>query len=136
MDTRTKAQEAVYCDLCETALVQIHYDNCLINLCTSCVGKHSIADKSRGHHVIKFQSRKSGQHSNKCPSHSDKNCDFFCKLCQSPICSICIASGCHFNHSAVDIQQILEIGKKKAARDHNLQKSLILPSKYGPKVTE
>lgn len=35
MDTRTSAKEAVYCDLCDMALIQMHYDNCLINLCTS-----------------------------------------------------------------------------------------------------
>lgn len=128
MDTRTSAKEAVYCDLCDMALIQMHYDNCLINLCTACVGKNLIMDESRTHHMIKFQSIKSGQHSNKCPYHFDKNCDFFCKLCQSPVCSSCIASGCHFNHSVVHIQQILEIRKKKAARDHNLLKSIILPS--------
>lgn len=63
MDTRTSAKEAVYCDLCDMALIQMHYDNCLINLCTACVGKNLIMDESRSHHMIKFQSRKSGQHS-------------------------------------------------------------------------
>lgn len=128
MDPRSSAQEAVYCGLCETALVQMYCDTCLIKMCTACVGKHLIMDKSRGHQVGIFQSRRSDQHLNKCPSHFDKSCGKFCKLCQFPVCSLCIDSGCHLNHNVEDIQKILEFRKKKAARDQRLLNSLILPS--------
>lgn len=128
MDSRSSAQDAVYCGLCETALVQMYCDTYLINLCTACMGKHVIMDKSRGHQVGIFQSRTSGQHPNKCPSHSDQNCNSFCNQCQCPICSICIDSGCHLNHNVEDIHKILKFRKKKAARDQRLLNSLILPS--------
>lgn len=128
MDSWSSAQDAVYCGLCETALVQMYCDTYLINLCTACMGKHVIMDKSRGHQVGIFQSRTSGQHPNKCPSHSDQNCNSFCNQCQCPICSICIDSGCHLNHNVEDIHKILKFRKKKAARDQRLLNSLILPS--------
>nr|XP_034324676.1 uncharacterized protein LOC105343899 isoform X2 [Crassostrea gigas] len=128
MDPRSSAQEAVYCDLCETALVHMHCDTCLINLCTACVGEHMIMDEPRGHQVKRFQSRTSGQHPNKCLTHSEKRCDLFCKQCQFPVCSHCIASGSHSNHKIVVLKQIIEFRKKKAARDQRLLRSLILPS--------
>lgn len=116
MDPRSSAQEAVYCDLCETTLVQMHCDTCLINLCTACVGEHKIIDESRGHQVVRFQSKRSDQYPNKCLSHSEKRCNKFCKQCQIPVCLLCISSGCHFNHKIVDMQQIFEIRKKKGCK--------------------
>ncbi|XP_061168970.1 uncharacterized protein LOC133178242 [Saccostrea echinata] len=59
MDPHTSAQDVMRCDLCETAVVQMHCDTCLVNLCTACVGKHMISDESEDHKVVKFQSRKS-----------------------------------------------------------------------------
>nr|XP_034324673.1 uncharacterized protein LOC105343882 [Crassostrea gigas] len=130
MDLRSSAQEAVYCDLCETALVQMHCDTCLTNLCTACVGEHMMMGEPMGHQFVRFQSRRPGQHPNKCliSTHSGKRCDLFCKQCQTQVCSSCIASGRHSDHKIMEIQQIIEFRKKKAANDKRLINSLILPS--------
>uniref|UniRef100_K1PU24 Tripartite motif-containing protein 2 n=1 Tax=Magallana gigas TaxID=29159 RepID=K1PU24_MAGGI len=130
MDLRSSAQEAVYCNLCETALVQIYCDTCLTNLCTACVGEHTMMGEPTGHQFVRFQSRRPGQHPNKCliSTHSGKRCDLFCKQCQTQVCSSCIASGSHSDHKIMEIQQIIEFRKKKAANDKRLINSLILPS--------
>lgn len=128
MDLRSSAQEAVYCDLCETTLVQMYCSTCSTNLCTACVGEHMILDESGCHQFVRFQSRRAGQHPNKCPSHSGKRCDLFCKQCQLPVCFQCIALGCHSNHKIVEIKQIIEFRKKRAEREQRLINSLILPS--------
>ncbi|XP_062604329.1 uncharacterized protein LOC134266110 [Saccostrea cucullata] len=59
MDPRTSAQDVMRCDLCETALVQVHCDKCIVNLCKACVGKHISRRENNGHKVVKFQDRKS-----------------------------------------------------------------------------
>lgn len=124
MDSRSSAQGAVYCGLCETALVQMYCDTCLTNLCTACVGKHVIMDEPRGYQVGIFQSRTSGQHPNKCPSHSNQNCKV-----PAPNLLHLHWFGMPLNHIVEDIHKILEFRKKKAARDQKLiLNSLILPS--------
>ncbi|XP_062598793.1 uncharacterized protein LOC134260230 [Saccostrea cucullata] len=53
MDPRTSAQNVLRCDLCETAVVQMHCDTCLVNLCTACVGKNMISDETKDHKITK-----------------------------------------------------------------------------------
>ncbi|XP_062575483.1 uncharacterized protein LOC134237394 [Saccostrea cucullata] len=59
MDPRTRAQDVMRCDLCETAMVKIHCDTCLVNLCTACVGIHFSADFAKPHKIVDFKDRKS-----------------------------------------------------------------------------
>ncbi|XP_048761525.2 uncharacterized protein LOC125670418 isoform X1 [Ostrea edulis] len=59
MDPRTSAQDMMQCDLCETAVVQMHCDTCLVNLCKACVGNHISTDECKDHKVVTFQFRKS-----------------------------------------------------------------------------
>ncbi|XP_062586150.1 uncharacterized protein LOC134247777 [Saccostrea cucullata] len=59
MDPRTSAQDVMRCDLCETAVVQMHCDSCLVNLCKACVGEHMVSDQSKKHEVVQFKLRKS-----------------------------------------------------------------------------
>ncbi|XP_062576111.1 uncharacterized protein LOC134238000 [Saccostrea cucullata] len=49
MEPRTCVQDVMRCDLCETAVVQMHCDTCLVNLCKACVGEHMISDESQKH---------------------------------------------------------------------------------------
>ncbi|XP_062599208.1 uncharacterized protein LOC134260675 [Saccostrea cucullata] len=59
MNPRTSAQDVMLCDLCKTAVVQVHCDTCLVNLCKACVGEHFSADLSKPHKIIDFKDRKS-----------------------------------------------------------------------------
>ncbi|XP_062620697.1 uncharacterized protein LOC134282309 [Saccostrea cucullata] len=57
MDLRTSVQDVMRCDLCETTVVQMHYDACLVNLCTACecdilVCSACIASKNHKDHDV------------------------------------------------------------------------------------
>ncbi|XP_061165980.1 pyrin-like [Saccostrea echinata] len=111
MDPRTSAQDVMRCDLCETAVVQMHCDTCLVNLCTACVGKHMISDESKDHKVVKFQARKSTPLYPECKSHNKDRCEMYCNQCDIPVCLTCLASKQHLGHELSKILQV--VGEKK-----------------------
>ncbi|XP_062580732.1 E3 ubiquitin-protein ligase TRIM71-like [Saccostrea cucullata] len=113
MDPRTSAQDVMRCDLCETAVVQMHCDTCLVNLCKACIGEHMISDQTKKHEIVTFQSRKSTLLYPRCKVHADNSCEFHCKECDIPICSACIVSKKHKDHDVQLLKDIL--AKKKAA---------------------
>ena len=127
MALRSCAQDAMWCDMCESAMVLMHCNTCLINLCKGCVGEHMV-EGAKDHKVVRFQDRVSDQHSNKCTSHPDKLSDLFCQDCSQPICSHCIASGGHSNHKIILLQKIIESGKKPLVRDQKVFTRFSLPS--------
>ncbi|XP_061177459.1 uncharacterized protein LOC133186247 [Saccostrea echinata] len=111
MDHRTSAQDVMRCDLCETTVVQIHCDTCLVNLCTACVGKHMISDESNDHKVVKFQARKSTPLYPRCTSHNKERCEMYCKQCDIPVCISCVALNQHLGHELSKIMHV--VGEKK-----------------------
>ncbi|XP_062616468.1 uncharacterized protein LOC134278166 [Saccostrea cucullata] len=117
MDPRTSAQDVMRCDLCETAVVQMHCDTCLVNLCKACVGEHISTDESKDHKVVKFQSRKSTPLYPRCTSHNKQQCTMHCDKCGNPVCTKCLASsqhlGQHLGHKLSEILQIAEEKKDK-----------------------
>ncbi|XP_062616489.1 uncharacterized protein LOC134278185 [Saccostrea cucullata] len=117
MDPRTSAQDVMRCDLCETAVVQMHCDTCLVNLCKACVGEHISTDESKDHKVVKFQSRKSTPLYPGCTSHNKQQCTMYCNQCDIPVCTKCIASGQHLGHELSEIIQIAEEKKDKIIKE-------------------
>ncbi|XP_062619735.1 uncharacterized protein LOC134281277 [Saccostrea cucullata] len=117
MDPRTSAQDLMRCDLCETAVVQMHCDTCLVNLCTSCVGKHMISDESKKHEVVKFQARKSTPLYPKCKHHIKERCEMYCNQCEIPVCTSCVASDKHLGHKIVKILQVSDERRNKIMKD-------------------
>ncbi|XP_062587959.1 uncharacterized protein LOC134249640 [Saccostrea cucullata] len=117
MDPRTSAQDVIRCDLCETAVVQMHCDTCLVNLCIACVGKHMISDESKDHKVVKFQSRKSTLLYPECIAHSKQQCTMHCNKCEIPVCTKCLASDQHLGHKLSEILQIADDKKDKIIKD-------------------
>ncbi|XP_062588389.1 uncharacterized protein LOC134250046 [Saccostrea cucullata] len=85
MDPRTSAQDVMRCDLCETAVVQMHCDTCLVNICKACVGEHISTDESKDHKIVKFQSRKSTPLYPGCATHDKERCEMYCKQCDIPL---------------------------------------------------
>ncbi|XP_061168991.1 E3 ubiquitin-protein ligase TRIM45-like [Saccostrea echinata] len=128
MDPRTSAQDVMRCDLCETAVVQMHCDTCLVNLCTACVGKHMISDESKDHKVVKFQSRKSALLFPRCTTHTDNSCELHCKECNIPVCSACIDSKKHKDHDVHLLKDILARKKAKIQKEINELKESICPT--------
>ncbi|XP_062591073.1 tripartite motif-containing protein 55-like [Saccostrea cucullata] len=127
MDPRTSAQDVMRCDLCETAVVQMHCDTCLVNLCKACVGEHFSADLSKPHKIVHFKDKKSTLIHPRCTSHDEEMCEMFCTHCDVPICSICLASDQHLGHKLV---RVLEIRDKK--RDKLIKKQTELKEKIYP----
>ncbi|XP_062591581.1 uncharacterized protein LOC134253081 [Saccostrea cucullata] len=128
MDPRTSAQDVMRCDLCETAVVQMHCDTCLVNLCTACVGKHMISDESKDHKVVKFQSRKSTPLYPGCNTHSKERCKMYCKQCDIPVCISCIESNQHLGHELSNLLRILDEKKDIFKKERNELNDTIYPT--------
>ncbi|XP_048734101.2 uncharacterized protein LOC125650144 [Ostrea edulis] len=128
MDPRTSAQDVMRCDLCETAMVQMHCDTCLVNLCKACVGEHFSADLSKPHKIIDFKDRKSTPLYPGCTFHDKERCEMFCKQCHIPVCITCVASDQHLGHKILKIMQVLVEKKEKIAKEKNELNETIFPT--------
>ncbi|XP_061168987.1 uncharacterized protein LOC133178261 [Saccostrea echinata] len=129
MDPRTSAQDVMRCDLCETALVQMHCDTCLDNLCTACVGVHFSADLSIQHKVVYFKDRKFTHIYLVCKTHNNKEqCQMYCDRCNIPVCNKCLASNQHQGHKLSKILQILSKKKVELIKYQTELKDTIYPT--------
>ncbi|XP_062594199.1 uncharacterized protein LOC134255699 [Saccostrea cucullata] len=128
MDPRTSAQDVMRCDLCETSVVQMHCDTCLVNLCTVCVGKHMISDESKKHEVVPFKLRKSTPLYPICTSHNKEQCIMYCKQCDIPVCSDCIESNQHLCHELSKILRVLNEKKDIIIKERNELNGTIYPT--------
>ncbi|XP_062575715.1 uncharacterized protein LOC134237602 [Saccostrea cucullata] len=128
MDPRSSAQDVMRCDLCETAVVQMHCDTCLVNLCTACVGKHMISDQSINHKVVTFQTRNSMPLYPGCVTHNKERCKMYCKQCDIPVCTKCIASDEHLGHKLSEILQILNEKRDKIIQEQTELNDMIYPT--------
>ncbi|XP_062596026.1 pyrin-like [Saccostrea cucullata] len=107
MDPRTSAQDVMRCDLCKTAVVEMHCDTCLVNLCKACVGEHMISDESKNHEIVRFILRKTTPIYPVCKTHVKERCEMYCKYCDIPMCVTCLASDQHLGHKLLKILQVL-----------------------------
>ncbi|XP_061167345.1 E3 ubiquitin-protein ligase TRIM71-like [Saccostrea echinata] len=131
MDPHTSAQDVKRCDLCETAVVQMHCDTCLVNLCTNCVGKHMISDESKDHKVVKFQARKSTPLYPGCTSHNKQQCTMYCNQCDIPVCIKCIASDQHLGQKVSEILKVVDEKKAKIIKERTELHEKIYPTYQG-----
>ncbi|XP_062584004.1 tripartite motif-containing protein 2-like [Saccostrea cucullata] len=111
MDPRTSAQDVMRCDLCETAVVQMYCDTCLVNLCKACVGEHVSDDLSKPHKIVDFRDRKSTPLYPSCKTHDKEHCTMYCNQCDIPVCPTCIGSDKHLGHKVSEILKAVD-GKK------------------------
>ncbi|XP_061167675.1 E3 ubiquitin-protein ligase TRIM71-like [Saccostrea echinata] len=128
MDPRTSAQDVMRCDLCETAVVQMHCDTCLVNLCTACVGKHMISDESKRHEIVPFKLRKSTPLYPGCTFHDKEQCEMYCNQCDIPVCATCLASDQHLGHKLLKILQVLDEKRDKIIKEQTELNDTIYPT--------
>ncbi|XP_062584009.1 uncharacterized protein LOC134245771 [Saccostrea cucullata] len=128
MDPHTSAQDVMRCDLCETSVVQMHCDTCLVNLCTACVGKHMISDESKDHKVVKFQARKSTPLYPGCKFHYKELCKMYCNQCDIPVCHKCIGSDQHLGHKVSEILKVVDERKNKFMKEQTELNETIYPT--------
>ncbi|XP_062584171.1 uncharacterized protein LOC134245956 [Saccostrea cucullata] len=129
MDPLDRAQVLLLCDLCQRAALQSHCELCQINLCKACVGEH-LSDSSKRHKVVPYKHRTNTPDLNypKCPNHTEKHCELYCKECDIPVCSTCISSGKHHGHEFKDILQKPIFMKEIFKTDLNELEKRILPT--------
>ncbi|XP_061165957.1 tripartite motif-containing protein 2-like [Saccostrea echinata] len=128
MDPYTSAQDVMRCDLCETAVVQMHCDTCHVNLCKACVGENISTGKSKDHKVVKFQDRQSTPLYPMCKYHNKERCEMFCKQCDIPVCVSCVALNQHLGHELSKILQLLDEKKDMIIKERNELNDTIYPT--------
>ncbi|XP_062569905.1 E3 ubiquitin-protein ligase TRIM45-like [Saccostrea cucullata] len=128
MDPRTSTQDVMRCDLCETAVVQMHCDTCLVNLCKACVGEHISTGESKDHKVVKFQDRNSTHIYPTCTTHDKKQCEMYCTQCDIPVCISCVALNQHLGHELSKILQVLNEKKGMIIKQRNELNETIYPT--------
>ncbi|XP_052679637.1 uncharacterized protein LOC128160367 [Crassostrea angulata] len=117
MDPHSSAQDVPRCDLCENTLVHSYCDFCHVNLCKSCIGDH-ISDGYDKHKIVPFQERRSTLIYPKCETHPHRICEFQCKDCDNIfVCSSCITSEHHKEHSFVEVTEIYKTMKDNIKKD-------------------
>ncbi|XP_056005256.1 uncharacterized protein LOC125659661 [Ostrea edulis] len=127
MDPLHSAQDAVRCDLCETAIVQMYCDLCHVNLCIACLGKH-VADDYDKHKVVPFHTRKSTLIYPKCSTHQTENCKLQCKECDVFVCLLCAAEDKHKGHTFSILSEIYNKRKADITKDSEEIINIISPT--------
>ncbi|XP_062615300.1 uncharacterized protein LOC134277044 isoform X2 [Saccostrea cucullata] len=128
MDPRASAQDVMRCDLCETPVVQMHCDTCLVNLCVACVGVHFFADLSKPHKIVDFKDRKSTPFYPKCKSHDKERCEMYCKQCDIPVCINCVDFNQHLGHELSKILRVMDEKKDMIIKEKNELNDSIYPT--------
>ncbi|XP_062621789.1 E3 ubiquitin-protein ligase TRIM71-like [Saccostrea cucullata] len=128
MDPRTSAQDVMRCELCETAVVHMHCDTCLVNLCKACVGEHFSADLSKPHKIVDFKDRKSTLLYPGCKFHDKERCKMYCNQCDIPVCHKCIASDQHLGHKVSEILKVVDEKKNKLIKEQTELNETIYPT--------
>ncbi|XP_062571646.1 E3 ubiquitin-protein ligase TRIM71-like [Saccostrea cucullata] len=128
MDPRTSAQDVMRCDLCETAVIQMHCETCLVNLCKACVGEHISTGEYKDHKIVKFHDRQSTPLYPRCTTHAKERCEMYCKQCDIPVCLSCLASKQHLGHELSKVLQVLEEKKDIIVKERNELIDTIYPT--------
>ncbi|XP_062605753.1 uncharacterized protein LOC134267561 [Saccostrea cucullata] len=128
MDPSTSAQDVTRCDICETAIVQMHCDTCLANLCKACVGDHISTDENRGHKVVNFQSRRTTPMYPDCAFHVQEQCEMYCRHCDVSVCPTCLASDRHLGHKLSKFLHVLSKKKDLIRKEQIKFNETIYPS--------
>ncbi|XP_061193201.1 uncharacterized protein LOC133201405 [Saccostrea echinata] len=131
MDPHTSAQDVMRCDLCETAVVQMHCDTCFVNLCKACVGEHISADLSKPHKIVDFKDRKSTPLYPGCTTHFKERCQMYCKQCVISVCTKCIVSDEHLGHKLSEIGQIIDEKRNSIVQEQTELNEAIYPTYKG-----
>ncbi|XP_061180578.1 E3 ubiquitin-protein ligase TRIM71-like [Saccostrea echinata] len=127
MEPLKRAQVLLQCDLCQSDSLQSHCEFCQVNLCKACVGEH-LSDSSQRHNVVPYKYRSSAPYYPKCPDHTNTHCEFYCEICDVPVCSTCISSDKHKGHTFTDVLKKVRSKKKELEKDLEELEKRIYPA--------
>ena len=126
MNSQSEAQDVIRCDLCDTDIPHMYCKICNISLCKACVMEHLSAE-SKDHKLVSFNKRGPTVIYPKCQRHSNKICELHCNQCKMPICTLCVSSGDHEQHTKIDVLEHLRNIKGVIKKDLQELKESIYP---------
>ncbi|XP_052701327.1 uncharacterized protein LOC128178269 [Crassostrea angulata] len=116
MASRDEAQHVVECDLCQQP-VSFFCRRCGVNLCDPCVLIHLRVKSKNGHDIVDYTSKDDNDTCH-CDSHPQNDCSAYCKICETPICMLCVSIK-HKSHEMSELSDKIEELLKVIATENN-----------------
>ena len=145
----TQGQENVECYLCQSP-VSFFCRRCGVKLCDPCVTVHLRVKCITGHDVVEYVNKEDDD-ACFCDSHPENKCSAYCKMCDVPVCILCVSIK-HKSHDVSELKDKIEellicITRKndqlqssrrelKRAYDHMTNLMSSLPSYYQKRKNE
>lgn len=125
------AQDVITCVICNNPCRKFCND-CQVNLCAGCLGKHVDELQFQSHDIVHLKNRNIHVVFPDCKTHLGQRCEVYCKECNEPVCTKCYI-GLHKNHDVSELDEIVEMMKKEIEKEIEDFESEIIP-KYKERI--
>lgn len=127
------AQDVITCVLCDKPCRKFCND-CQVNLCVDCLGKHVGELQFQSHDIVHLKNRNLHVVFPDCKTHLGQRCEVYCKECHEPICIKC-SIGRHKTHDVCELDELVEIRKIEIEKEVKELESEIIPKFQGKNAT-
>lgn len=119
------AQDVITCVLCDKPCRKFCND-CQVNLCVDCLGKHVGELQFQSHDIVHLKNRNIHAVFPDCKTHLGQRCEVHCKECHESICIKCTI-GRHKTHDVSELEELVEIRKREIEKEVEELESKIIP---------
>lgn len=109
------AQDVITCVLCDKPCRKFCND-CQVNLCVDCLGKHVGELQFQSHDIVHLKNRNIHAVFPDCKTHLGQRCEVYCKECHESICIKCTISR-YKTHDVSELEELVEIRKREIEKE-------------------